>query len=192
MSTYFNHYRKNVVSQLMKQFGYKNVMQVPRFTKVTLNMGISVHAAGKDQIDRALDDLTLISGQKAIPTHAKRSIAGFKIREGWKVGCKVTLRNQLMYEFLERLIVVVIPRIRDFRGYSIQSFDSFGNYNLGIAEQIVFPEIDYDKIDRMRGLNVCIGTSALKREEAYALLAAFAFPFKEKWADIAKKLAKKG
>ncbi len=181
MSTYLSYYNDKVIGQLMERFQYKSIMQVPRLTKITLNMGVGGAATvGKDQIKHAINDLTLIAGQRAVQTFARKSIAGFKIRKGWPIGCKVTLRNRLMYEFLERLIIIVIPRVRDFRGYSIKSFDGSGNYNLGIREQIVFPEIDYDKIDCLRGLSISIATSALTNKEAWALLSAFNFPFKEK------------
>lgn len=174
------YYRENIVKELMKQFNYSSVMQVPRIEKVTLNMGLGEAIKDKKVIENAMGDLAAISGQKPVPTLARKSIAGFSVREGWPIGCKVTLRGNRMYEFLDRLISVAIPRIRDFRGFSTRSFDGRGNYNLGFKEQIVFPEIDYDKIDKLRGLDVAITTNAQSNKEAWALLAAFNFPFKEK------------
>lgn len=174
----YEFYRKTVVKQLVKQFGYKNIMQVPRVTKITLNMGVGDAATDKKFIANAMGDLTKIAGQKPIITKARKSIAGFKIRAGWPIGCKVTLRREKMYEFLDRLITIVIPRVRDFRGFSARAFDGRGNYSLGIKEQIVFPEIDYDKIDKIRGLDVIITTSAKTDEEAKTLLLAFNFPLK--------------
>lgn len=171
-------YRKKVVPKLIKQFQYKNVMGVPRILKITLNMGVGEAAADKKIVNNAVADLTKIAGQKPVITLARKSIAGFKIREGWPIGCKVTLRRDRMYEFLDRLINIAIPRIRDFRGLSGKAFDGQGNYSLGLKEQIVFPEIEYDKIDQLRGLNVVITTSAKTDEEARALLAAFNFPMK--------------
>lgn len=173
------YYKETVLKKLMEQFGYKNVMQVPHLTKITLNMGVGEAVADKKVIDHAQNDLTLISGQKAVVTKAKKSIAGFKIREGWPVGCKVTLRGERMYEMLDRLVNIAIPRIRDFRGFSAKAFDGRGNYTLGIREQIVFPEIEYDKIDKIRGLDITITTTAKTNAEARALLAAFNFPFKD-------------
>ena len=171
-------YRSEVVPALMKEFGYGSVMQVPRITKITLNMGVGEAVGDKKILDNAMNDMALISGQKPVMTKARGSIAGFKIREGWPVGCKVTLRRERMYEFLERLIHIAIPRIRDFRGISGRSFDGRGNFSMGISEQIIFPEIDYDKIDALRGLDVCITTSAATDDEARALLRAFNFPFR--------------
>jgi large subunit ribosomal protein L5 len=171
-------YRENVVKQLMDQFSYKSVMQVPRVTKITLNMGVGEAVGNKKVIENAVGDLTKIAGQKPIVTHARNSVAGFKIREGWPIGCKVTLGSDRMYEFLDRLINVAIPRIRDFRGMNAKSFDGRGNYNMGMNEQIIFPEIDYDKIDTLRGLDIAITTTARTDEEGRALLAAFNFPFK--------------
>jgi large subunit ribosomal protein L5 len=167
-----------IVPQLMKQFGYKNSMQVPRIKKITLNMGVGEAAADKKFITNAVNDLTLIAGQKPVVTLVRKSIAGFKIRAKWPIGCKVTLRRERMYEFLDRLIAIAIPRIRDFRGLSSKSFDGRGNYSLGVKEQIIFPEIDYDKIDSIRGLDVTITTSANTDKEALALLLAFGFPLK--------------
>lgn len=172
-------YKEKFAKQLVEQFKYDNVMQVPRILKVTLNMGVGEAAADKKLIDNALVDLTKIAGQKPIMTKARKSIAGFKIREGWPIGCKVTLRGNRMYEFLDRLINISIPRIRDFRGFSAKAFDGRGNYTLGIREQIVFPEIDYDKIDKIRGLNITITTNAASDKEARALLSLFNFPFKD-------------
>ena len=176
MVTLQQQFREKIVPDLMKQFGYKSVMQVPHVSKITLNMGVGEAAADKKVLARAMEDMILIAGQKPIQTLARKSIAGFKIREGWPLGCKVTLRSQRMYEFLQRLIGIVIPRIRDFRGFSPKAFDGRGNYSLGIKEQIVFPEIDYDKIDAIRGLNITITTTANTDEEAKALLKAFGFP----------------
>ena len=180
MSSNFKElYSKTIVKKLKDQFGYKSVMEVPRILKITLSMGVGEAILDKKQLDFALSDLELIAGQKPVATAAKKSIAGFKVREGFKIGCKVTLRRERMFEFLERLIKVSIPRIRDFRGFSKNGFDSQGNYNLGIKEQIVFPEIDYDKINKIRGLNIAITTTAETKEEGCALLTAFNFPFKE-------------
>lgn len=171
----------------MKRFGYKSVMEVPRITKITLNMGLGEAVSDKKVADSAVTDMTQIAGQKAIKTFSRKAIAGFKIRENWPIGCKVTLRRDRMYAFLERLIRIAIPRIRDFRGFSTKSFDGRGNYSLGLSEQIVFPEIDYDKIDAIRGLDVTITTNAKTDKEAWALLEAFNFPFKEKLDDIQGK-----
>lgn len=172
-------YKDTIVEQLSKQFGYKSVMQVPRLTKITLNMGVGEAAGDKKILTNAIADLTAIAGQKPVTTIARKSIAGFKIREGWPIGCKVTLRRDRMYEFLDRLITVYLPRVRDFRGVSAKSFDGRGNYSMGIREQIVCPEIDYDKIDAIRGFDITVTTTAKTDEEARALLAAFKFPFKE-------------
>ncbi len=172
------HYRDNVTAQLQQQFNYKSSMEIPRITKVTLNMGVGEASQDKKVIENAVEDLSLIAGQKPVVTVAKRAIAGFKIREGMTIGCKVTLRRDKMYEFLDRLIHFSIPRIRDFRGLSPKAFDGQGNYNMGMSEQIAFPEIDYDKIDKLRGLNISITTSARTDEEGRALLKAFQFPFK--------------
>lgn len=171
-------YKDTVVKQLVEQFGYKSVMEVPRIEKITLNMGVGEAVADKKVMENAVADLEKIAGQKVVVTKAKKSIAGFKIRDGYPVGCKVTLRREHMYEFLDRLITVAIPRIRDFRGISPKSFDGRGNYNLGVREQIIFPEIEYDKIDALRGLNITITTTAKTDEEARALLSAFSFPFR--------------
>ncbi|MFT3741900.1 MAG: 50S ribosomal protein L5 [Gammaproteobacteria bacterium] len=172
-------YQNTIIKNLMEKFSYSSIMQVPRIMKITLNMGVGEAVADKKVIDAAQTDLTYISGQKPIVTLAKQSIAGFKIREGWPVGCKVTLRGDRMYEFLDRLINIAIPRIRDFRGLSAKSFDGRGNYTFGIREQIVFPEIDFDKIDKIRGLDICITMTANTDAEGRALLASFKFPFKE-------------
>jgi large subunit ribosomal protein L5 len=171
-------YKKDIVKQLMKKFGYKNMMQVPRVTKITLNMGLGEAVADKKVLTSAMEDLTKISGQKPVATKARISIANFKIRAGWPIGCKVTLRGGRMYEFLDRLITITIPRIRDFRGLNARSFDGRGNYSMGIKEQIVFPEIEYDKIDQLRGLDITITTSAKTDEEAKALLLAFGLPLR--------------
>lgn len=172
------HYRGTVVGELRERFGYSTVMQVPRLRKITLNMGVGEGASDRKALESAVADLTLISGQKPIVTHARKSVAGFKIREGWPIGCKVTLRGERMYEFLDRLISVVIPRVRDFRGFSPRAFDGRGNYSLGIREQITFPEIDFDRVDKIRGLDVTLTTSARTDEEGRALLDAFKFPFR--------------
>jgi len=164
--------------QLREQFGYRNIMEIPRLVKVTLNMGLGEAVGDKKVLEHAQNDMALIAGQKPIVTLARKSIAGFKIRQGWPIGCKVTLRRQRMYEFLDRLINVAIPRIRDFRGLSPRSFDGRGNYSLGVREQIIFPEIDYDRIDALRGMDITITTSAYTDEEGRALLAAFNFPFR--------------
>jgi large subunit ribosomal protein L5 len=173
-----DHYRESVVKQLTEQFGYKSVMQVPRIQKITLNMGVGEAVADKKVMDNAVGDMTKIAGQKPVVTKARKSIAHFKIREGYPVGCKVTLRGRRMYEFLDRLVTVAIPRIRDFRGIPARSFDGRGNFNMGVREQIIFPEIEYDKIDAIRGMNITITTTAKNDEEARALLAAFRFPFR--------------
>lgn len=171
-------YKDEIAAKLKTELGLENVMQVPRITKITLNMGVGGAAQDKKLIDGAVADMQLISGQKPIVTVARKSIAGFKIREGWPIGCKVTLRGDRMYEFLDRLIGITIPRIRDFRGFSPKAFDGRGNYSMGIKEQIVFPEIDYDKIDKLRGLDITITTDAANDDEGRALLRAFGFPFK--------------
>jgi large subunit ribosomal protein L5 len=173
-----SEYQDKIVGQLMERFGYNSVMQVPRVVKITLNMGVGEAVADKKIMDHAVSDLTSLAGQKPIVTYARKSVAAFKIREGWPVGCKVTLRRDRMYEFLDRLINVAIPRIRDFRGVSPKAFDGRGNYSLGVKEQIIFPEIDYDKIDTIRGLDITITTSARTNEEGRALLEAFKFPFR--------------
>ncbi|KAF0804216.1 50S ribosomal protein L5 [Alcanivorax xiamenensis] len=171
-------YNEEIVPKLRDEFGYKNVMEVPRITKITLNMGVGEAAADRKAIEGALSDMTAIAGQKPLVTKARKSVAGFKIREGWPIGCKVTLRNRRMYEFLERLVSVAIPRVRDFRGLNPKSFDGRGNYSMGLREQIVFPEIDFDKVDKLRGLDITITTSAKTDDEARALLRAFNFPLK--------------
>lgn len=171
-------YRSDVVNHLQQQFGYQSVMAVPGFTKIVVNMGIGDAVADKKILDNAMKDLETVTGQKPVVTKARKSIAGFKIREGWPIGCKVTLRKDRMYEFLDRLINIAIPRIRDFRGYSSKAFDGNGNYTLGLKEQIVFPEIDYDRVDRVRGMDITICTSAQTDQEAYELLKQFGFPFK--------------
>ncbi|MDO8311230.1 MAG: 50S ribosomal protein L5 [Sideroxyarcus sp.] len=173
-----DYYKKTVAPQLMKQFGYTSVMEVPRIEKITLNMGVGEAVADKKVMDHAVSDMQKIAGQKPVVTKSKKSIAGFKIRENYPVGCKVTLRRERMFEFLDRLVTVAIPRIRDFRGVSGKSFDGRGNYNMGIKEQIIFPEIEYDKIDALRGMNITITTTAKSDEEAKALLMAFKFPLK--------------
>ena len=171
-------YRKQIVPELTKQFNYQSPMQVPRLEKITLNMGVGEAVADKKVLQSAIEDLQKISGQKPVVTLARKSIAGFKIREGMPIGCKVTLRRDRMYEFLDRLIHIAIPRIRDFRGISSKSFDGRGNYSMGVREQIIFPEIDYDKIDSIRGLDITITTSAASDQEARALLEQFKFPFR--------------
>jgi len=178
MARLYEHYKKTVVPDLMQKFGYKSVMEVPRIEKITLNMGVGEAVADKKVMEHAVGDLQKIAGQKPVVTKARKSIAGFKIRENYPVGCKVTLRKSRMYEFLDRLVTVAIPRVRDFRGISGKSFDGRGNYNMGIREQIIFPEIEYDKIDALRGMNITITTSAKNDEEARALLLAFKFPLK--------------
>ena len=171
-------YKKEVVAQLQKQFGYKSVMQVPRILKVTLNMGVGEAVADKKVLENAVSDMTKIAGQKPVTTKARKSIAGFKIREGYPIGCMVTLRGPKMFEFLDRLVSVALPRVRDFRGIAAKGFDGQGNYNMGVKEQIIFPEIEYDKVDALRGLNISITTTAKTDAEAKALLLAFKFPFK--------------
>lgn len=171
-------YKDSVVKSLTEQFGYTSIMQVPRIEKITLNMGVGEAVADKKVMEHAVSDMEKIAGQKAIVTKAKKSVAAFKIRDDYPVGCKVTLRRERMYEFLDRLVTVAIPRIRDFRGISAKSFDGRGNYNMGVKEQIIFPEIEYDKIDAIRGMNITITTTAKTDEEAKALLAAFSFPFR--------------
>jgi large subunit ribosomal protein L5 len=171
-------YKQNVVSQLREQFGYKSIMEVPRITKITLNMGVGEAVGDKKILENAVGDMTKIAGQKPVVTKARKAIAGFKIREGYPIGCMVTLRGLRMYEFLDRFITVAMPRVRDFRGVSGKGFDGRGNYNVGVKEQIIFPEIEYDKIDTLRGMNISITTTAKTDAEAKALLAAFKFPFK--------------
>ena len=178
MARFQTQYREKVVPELMKQFSYKTVMQVPRIAKITLNMGVGEAVNDKKNIDMAVGDLTKIAGQKPVVTKAKKAIAGFKIREDLPIGCMVTLRGVKMYEFLDRFVTVALPRVRDFRGISGRAFDGRGNYNIGVKEQIIFPEIEYDKVDALRGLNISITTTAKTDEEAKALLAGFRFPFK--------------
>jgi large subunit ribosomal protein L5 len=174
------YYKKTVIPQLKAKFGYKSIMQVPRISKITINMGLGEAMDDKKVIVAAMSDLEKIAGQKPVATIARKSIAGFKLREDWAIGCKVTLRGKRMYEFLDRLISIALPRVRDFRGLSIKSFDGRGNYSLGFKEQIVFPEIDYDKIDALRGMDITITTTQCSDKEGAALLQAFSFPFKEK------------
>jgi len=171
-------YRENVAKQLVEQLGYTSLMAVPRITKITLNMGVGEAVADKKVLDHAMAEMAKISGQKPVATLAKKSIAGFKIREDWPIGCKVTLRRAKMYEFLDRLVNVAIPRIRDFRGVSARGFDGRGNFSMGVREQIIFPEIEYDKIDALRGMDITITTTAATDAEGRALLAAFNFPFR--------------
>ncbi|PIE44434.1 MAG: 50S ribosomal protein L5 [Gammaproteobacteria bacterium] len=172
-------YKKEIVPALMKELGCRNVMQVPRLEKITLNMGVGEALGDKKQIDHAVADMTLLSGQKPVVTKAKKSVAAFKIREGYPIGCKVTLRGDRMWEFMERLVDISIPRIRDFRGLNGKSFDGRGNYSMGIKEQIIFPEIEYDKVDKLRGMDITVTTSARTDDEGRALLKAFNFPFRK-------------
>ncbi len=172
------HYKETVVPKLMKKFGYANVMQVPRLVKVTLNMGVGEAAGNKKILENANADMTKIAGQKSVSTLSRKSIATFKIRDGWPIGCKVTLRRAKMYEFIDRLVNIALPRVRDFRGISGRAFDGRGNYNMGIKEQIIFPEIDFDQVDAIRGMDIAITTTAKSDEEAKALLEAFSFPFR--------------
>jgi large subunit ribosomal protein L5 len=171
-------YRTDVVGELTKKFGYKSPMEVPRITKIVLNMGVGEAVGDKKILENAVGDMTKIAGQKPVVTKAKKPIAGFKIREGYPIGCMVTLRNNAMYEFLDRFVSVALPRVRDFRGISGRAFDGRGNYNIGVKEQIIFPEIEYDKVDAVRGMNISIATTAKTDDEAKALLAAFKFPFR--------------
>ncbi len=171
-------YKKEIAPALMKQFGYKSPMQVPRITKITLNMGVGEATGDKKILDNAVADMQKVSGQKPVVTKARKAIAGFKIREGYPIGCMVTLRQERMYEFLDRFVTIALPRVRDFRGISGRAFDGRGNYNVGIKEQIIFPEIEYDKVDALRGMNISITTTAKTDAEARALLTAFRFPFK--------------
>ncbi|AQQ68758.1 50S ribosomal protein L5 [Microbulbifer agarilyticus] len=171
-------YTKELASKLKEELGLENVMSVPRITKITVNMGVGEAIGDKKVLEHAVNDMTAITGQKPIVTKARKSIAGFKIREEWPIGCKVTLRGERMYEFLERLIGIAIPRIRDFRGISPKQFDGRGNFSMGVTEQIIFPEIDYDKVDKIRGLDICVTTTAATDEQGRALLKAFNFPFK--------------
>lgn len=172
------HYKETVVPNLMKEFGFSSNMQVPRFSKITLNMGLGEALTNKKVLESATSDLALISGQKPVVTNARRSVASFKIRDGYPIGAKVTLRRNHMYEFLDRLINVALPRVRDFRGLSPKAFDGRGNYSLGVTEQIIFPEVDYDKVDAIRGMDIAITTTAKNDEEGRALLSAFSFPFR--------------
>ncbi|RKZ94478.1 MAG: 50S ribosomal protein L5 [Gammaproteobacteria bacterium] len=178
MATLQTLYKDTIVAQLQKEFNYKSVMEVPKITKITLNMGLGEAIGDKKIIEHAVGDMTKISGQKPVVTKARKSIAAFKIRDDYPIGCKVTLRREKMYEFLERLISISIPRIRDFRGLNPKSFDGRGNYSMGVKEQIIFPEIDYDKIDKLRGMDITITTTAKTNDEAKALLKAFSFPLK--------------
>ena len=179
MAKLHDFYKDNVVSDLQKQFDYTSVMQVPRIEKITLNMGVGEALADKKVLEHAASDMAAISGQKPMITKARRSVAGFKIREGYPIGCKVTLRGARMWDFFERLVTIAIPRVRDFRGLNAKSFDGRGNYSMGVREQIIFPEIDYDKVDKVRGLDITITTSAKTDEEGRALLTAFNFPFRK-------------
>ena len=178
MSRLQDYYRDTVVKQLQEQFGYKNVMEIPRLSKISINMGVGEAVGDRKLIDNAVADMTKIAGQKPVVTLARKSVASFKLREGWPVGCRVTLRREHMFEFLDRLVNIAIPRIRDFRGMNPRSFDGRGNYNMGVREQIIFPEIDYDKIDTLRGLDITFTTTAKTDQEGRALLAAFNFPFR--------------
>ncbi len=178
MSRFQKKYLEEVVPALTKEFGYKTTMEVPRITKITLNMGVGDAVTDKKLVDHAVEDLTKISGQKPVVTKTRKAIANFKIRENMPIGCMVTLRGERMYEFLDRLVTIAFPRVRDFRGVNARAFDGRGNYNIGLKEQIIFPEIEYDKIDKLRGLNISITTTAKTDEEAKALLAAFKFPFR--------------
>jgi len=174
-----DYYQKNVIPELSKQQGYKSVMEVPRVVKVTLNMGVGEALTDKKVLENAVSDMEKIAGQKVVVTKARKSIAGFKVREGWPIGCKVTLRGERMYDFLDRLVTIAIPRIRDFRGLNPKSFDRQGNYSMGVKEQIIFPEIEYDKIDALRGMDITITTTARTVDEGRALLTAFKFPFRK-------------
>jgi large subunit ribosomal protein L5 len=180
MSRLQSYYKDTVVPELQKQFDYKNIMEVPKITKITLNMGVGEAVGDKKVMERAVGDMTAIAGQKPVVNLARKSVASFKIRDGWPVGCKVTLRRERMYEFLDRLVNIAIPRIRDFRGLNRKSFDGRGNFSMGVKEQIMFPEIDFDKIDAIRGMDITITTTAKTDDEARALLKAFNFPFREK------------
>ena len=179
MAKLHDFYKETVVTDLVNQFGYKSVMQVPRIEKITLNMGLGEAVADKKVLENATADMQAIAGQKPVVTVARKSVAGFKIREGYPIGCKVTLRGERMWEFLERLVSIAIPRIRDFRGLNPKSFDGRGNYSMGVREQIIFAEINFDKVDKIRGMDITINTSAQNDEEAHALLSAFNFPFKK-------------
>jgi large subunit ribosomal protein L5 len=178
MARLFDYYKSTVVQELTEKFGYKSNMEVPRITKITLNMGVGEAVADKKVLEHAVGDMTKIAGQKPVVTKSRKSIAGFKIRDGYPIGCMVTLRGPRMFEFLDRLVSVALPRVRDFRGISGKGFDGRGNYNMGVKEQIIFPEIEYDKIDALRGMNISVTTTAKTDDEARALLGAFKFPFK--------------
>ncbi len=178
MAHFEDLYKNELLGRLKEELGLKNPMEVPRITKITLNMGVGEALGDRKLLENAVRDLEAIAGQKAQVTRARKSVAGFKVREGWPVGCKVTLRNERMYEFLERLVVIAIPRIRDFRGISSKQFDGRGNFSMGVNEQIIFPEIDYDKVDKLRGLDICISTTARNDHEGRALLRAFNFPLR--------------
>jgi large subunit ribosomal protein L5 len=178
MSRLKDLYKSDVIPALMKEFGYKSVMEVPRVTKITLNMGVGEGASDKKAIENAVADMEMISGQKVVVTKARKSVAGFKIRDGWPIGCKVTLRQERMWDFMDRLIDIALPRVRDFRGINPKSFDGRGNYSMGVKEQIIFPEIEYDKVDKLRGMDITITTTAKTNEEGRALLKALSFPFK--------------
>ena len=178
MARLAEHYRQQIVPALKEKFAFPNVMEVPKISKITLNMGLGEAVGDKKIVEKAVADMTLIAGQKPVVTHARKSVAGFKIRDGWPIGCKVTLRSERMYEFLDRLINVALPRVRDFRGLSAKSFDGMGNYSLGIKEQTIFPEIDFDKIDAIRGMDITITTTAKDDQGAKGLLEAFNFPFR--------------
>ncbi|GGA90093.1 50S ribosomal protein L5 [Neiella marina] len=179
MAKLHEYYNETVAPALLKEFGYSSIMQVPRVEKITLNMGVGEALADKKVLENAVADMASIAGQKPVVTKARKSVAGFKIREGYPIGCKVTLRGERMWEFLERLICIALPRVRDFRGVSAKSFDGRGNYSMGVREQIIFPEIDYDKVDKIRGMDITITTTAGSDEEGRALLAAFNFPFRK-------------
>lgn len=178
MARLFEVYKKDVAPKLAEKFGYKSVMEIPRITKITLNMGVGEAVADKKVLEHAVGDMVKIAGQKPVVTKARKSIAGFKIRDGYPIGCMVTLRGPRMYEFLDRLVTIALPRVRDFRGIAAKGFDGRGNYNMGVKEQIIFPEIEYDKIDALRGMNISITTTAKTDEECKALLSSFKFPFK--------------
>jgi large subunit ribosomal protein L5 len=178
MARFKQHYQEKIVPELMQKFGYKSIMEVPRITKITLNMGVGEAVADKKVMDNAVGDMTKIAGQKPVVTKARKAIAGFKIREQLPIGCMVTLRGEHMYEFLDRFVTISLPRVRDFRGVSGRAFDGRGNYNIGVKEQIIFPEIEYDKVDAVRGLNISITTTAKSDDECKALLTGFRFPFK--------------
>lgn len=178
MSRLKDLYKSQVVAELQKEFGYKNIMEVPRITKITLNMGVGEALGDKKLLDHAVADMEAISGQKVVVTKARKSVAGFKVREGWPIGCKVTLRSNRMWDFMDRLVDIALPRVRDFRGINGKSFDGRGNYSMGIKEQIIFPEIDYDKVDKIRGMDITVCTTAKTNEEGRALLKALQFPFR--------------